>query len=119
MRHATLLIGAALMMTVSGTASANDDVAFKERFMGFCTYGAEHEMEITPASAVKACACLYDYSREKTPEEVITGVLELPEDATVADFDQVYVDSSLPRDILDDITQNYLICSRTHGEKRN
>lgn len=119
MDRAIMLIGAGLVMAMIGPASADDDTAFKKKFMGFCTFGAEHEMEITAISARDVCTCLYDYSRDKTPDEVIAGVLDLPKEATVADFDQVYVDSSLPRGILDEITQNYLICSRTHGKKKN
>lgn len=102
---------------ISAALSGSVD-GFYDRFMGFCTSGAEQEMKITPESAGKACACLYGYSVDKTPEAVKKNILSLSAEATVADFDAVYVNSGLSREVLDDITQMYLVCSRQHGIKK-
>lgn len=102
---------------ISAALSGSVD-GFYDRFMGFCASGAEGEMKITPASAVNACACLYDYAVDKTPEAVKKNILSLSAEATVADFDAVYVNSGLSREVLDDITQMYLVCSRQHGIKK-
>ncbi len=102
---------------ISAALSGSVD-GFYAIFMGFCTSSAEQEMKITPESAVNACACLYDYSVDKTPEAVKKNILSLSAEATAADFDAVYVNSGLSREVLDDITQMYLVCSRQHGIKK-